>query len=362
MRFKFYVFIMSLVHINIIKILFLLVFAFCLTVLWTPILTHFLYKYKLWRKSVRTKSLDGKPTPIFQKIHKERETRVPRMGGVLIWVTTIFIAFLFAFLAKIFDNFWLEKFNFLSRNQTWLPLAGLVAASLLGLADDILQVFGKGRYTAGGITFTRRLAIVFLIGLIGAYWFYFKLDWRSINIPGIGDLEIGFLYFPLFILVMLACWAGGVIDGIDGLAGGAFAIIFGAFSIIAFSQTQYNLAAFCAVITGTILGFLWFNIPPARFYMGETGTIGLTSVLAIVSFLTNSVLVLPIIAGLLVLEAGSVILQLLSKKFFHRKIFLSTPLHHHLEAIGWPPEKITMRFWILGMIFAVIGVVIRLNN
>ncbi len=351
---------MLISHIHIIKILFLLAFSSFLAVLCTPILTHFLYKYKLWRKSARKKSIDGKPVPIFYNLHKKREVGVPRLGGVLIWVITVFVAFLFSFLSNISSNCWLRKLNFLSRDQTWLPLATLVAASLVGLSDDILQIFGKGKYTAGGIRFTRRLVAVLLIGIVGAWWFYFKLGFHSLHIPGMGDLEIGFWYLPLFVLVVLACWAGGVIDGLDGLAGGSFAIIFGAFSIIAFSRMQYNLAAFCAVITGTILAFLWFNIPPARFYMGETGIIGLTSTLAVVSFLTDSVIVLPIIGGLLVLEAGSVILQLISKKFFNKKIFLSAPIHHHLEAKGWPPEKITMRFWILGMVFAVIGIAVRL--
>lgn len=345
---------------NIIKILFLLAFSSFLAFLFTPLLTHFLYRYQLWRKKAREKSITGEPVPIFYNLHKKREVGVPRLGGVLIWLTTVFAAFLFSFLAKISDYFWLEKLNFLSRDQTWLPLATLVAASLLGLCDDILQIFGKGKYSGGGIKFTRRLLAVLLIGAVGAWWFYFKLDWHTLHIPTIGDLEIGFWYLPLFLIVVLACWAGGVIDGLDGLAGGVFAIIFGAFSVIAFSQMKYNLAGFCGVISGATLAFLWFNIPPARFYMGESGIIGLTSTLAVVSFLTDSVIVLPIIGGLLVLEAGSVILQLLSKKIFKKKIFLSAPLHHHLEAKGWKPEKITMRFWLIGMVLAVIGVAIRL--
>ena len=159
---------------------------------------------------------------------------------------------------------------------------------------------------------------------------------------------------------MLACWSGGVIDGLDGLAGGTFASIFGAFTIIAFSQGKIDLASFCAVICGTLFAFLWFNIPPARFYMGETGMLGLTSVLAVVSFLTDSVYVLPIIAGLLVVEVLSVLIQLFSKKFRHKKVFLSTPIHHHFEALGWPPYKVTMRFWIIGIVLAFIGVAVRL--
>jgi len=161
---------------------------------------------------------------------------------------------------------------------------------------------------------------------------------------------------------MVACWAGGIIDGLDGLAGGVFASIFGAFTIIAFSQGKADLATFCAVISGTLFAFLWFNIPPARFYMGETGILGLTTVLSVVAFLTDSVFVLPIIGGLLVVEVLSVIFQLLSKKFRKKKIFLSTPIHHHFEAIGWPSYKVTMRFWIVGIVLAIIGVSVRLFN
>jgi phospho-N-acetylmuramoyl-pentapeptide-transferase len=150
------------------------------------------------------------------------------------------------------------------------------------------------------------------------------------------------------------------VDGLDGLAGGVFASIFGAFSILAFSQGKIDLATFCGAIVGALFAFLWYNIPPARFYMGETGVMGLTVTMAVISFLTDSVLVLPIIGGILVIEVGSVILQLLSKKLRKKKIWLSTPIHHHLEARGWPPYQIVMRFWVLSIVFAILGVAIRL--
>jgi len=202
---------------------------------------------------------------------------------------------------------------------------------------------------------------VAFIGLTGALWFFYKLGWDTIHIPGNGDLFIGILYIPVFIIVMLATYSGGVIDGIDGLSGGTFASIFAAFGVIAFAQQQIDLAAFCFVIMGVILAFLWFNIPPARFYMGETGMMGLTACLTVVAFLTDSVLVLPIIAFLLVIESASVIIQLLSKKFRRgKKVFLAAPIHHHFEALGWPPYKVTMRFWIIGVIAAITGVAIRL--
>jgi phospho-N-acetylmuramoyl-pentapeptide-transferase len=339
----------------------------------TPILTHFLYKYKLWRKEVRTKAIDGGEVPIFQKFHSEGETHTPRFGGLLIWVSVLILILLFFLISKVTNIWWLEKLNFLSRNQTWLPLFTLVVASLIGFSDDILQVLGlpannffekiwvgKGKYIGGGLSLKKRLLLVAIIGLIGALWFYFKLDWHTIHIPGFGDLEIDGWYVPLFVFVMMAVYSGGVIDGLDGLAGGAFAAMFGAFAGIALFQGQIDIAAFCAVITGAILAFLWFNIPPARFYMGETGILGLCATLTVIAFLTDSVLILPIIGFLLVIESGSVILQLLSKKFRHKKLLLAAPIHHHFEARGWPHYKVTMRFWVIGVVMAIIGVAIRL--
>ncbi len=344
--------------INIIKISTLGTLGFILAFLLTPTLTYFLYKYKLWRKEVRKKAIDGRELEFFQKFHAQGETQTPRSGGLLIWITTLVLALFFFFLSKT-NIWWLEKLNFLSRSQTWLPLFTLVSASLVGFFDDILQVFGKGKYIAGGLSLKKRLILVGLIGLIGAWWFYFKLGWNTLHVPGVGDFLIGTWYLPFFILVMMATYSGGVIDGLDGLSAGTFASIFGAYTIISLWRGQIDLAAFCAVILGSLLAFLWFNIPPARFYMGETGILGLCSTLTVVAFLTDSVLVLPIIGFLLVVESGSVILQLLSKKFLGKKIFLASPIHHHFEAKGWPAYKITMRFWIISVVFASLGVVIR---
>jgi len=351
--------------ISVLKILTLSTIGFFLSFLLTPLLNHFLFKYKFWRKEVRNKSIDGREVPFFTKFHSEGEMNTPRGGGILIWLSTLIIAFVFFATFKILDFlaidiWWLSRLNFLSRPQTWLPLFALISASLVGLIDDVLQIWGKGKYIGGGLRLRWRLILVALIGLIGGLWFYYKLGYTTIHVPGDGDYYLGFLYIPLFVIVMMATYSGGVIDGLDGLAGGAFAIIFAAFSGISLFNVQIDLAAFCAVLAGTISAFLWFNIPPARFYMGETGIIGLCSALTVVAFLTDSVLVLPIIGFLLVIESGSVILQLLSKKFLKKKIFLASPIHHHFEAKGWPHYKVTMRFWVIGVVTAIIGVAIRL--
>lgn len=351
---------MTIIAFNVIKVFSLAAIASIVAIFWCPLLTHFLYKHKLWKKTARQKAISGEDAVIFNELHKEKEVSTPRMGGLLVWITVVLVVFFFFILSLIFPDTWLANFNFLSRSQTWLPLFTLVAASLVGLVDDILTVSGFGKYVGGGLSLKKRIFVVILIGLIGSVWFYNKLGWDMVYIPFLGEVSIGFWYIPLFIIITLACWSGGVIDGLDGLAGGAFASIFGAFTIIAFSLGKIDLATFCAVITGTLFAFLWFNIPPARFYMGETGILGLTAVLSVIAFLTDSVYVLPIIGGLLFIEVLSVVIQLLSKKFRKKKIFLSTPIHHHFEAMGWPSYKVTMRAWIIGVVLAFVGVAVRL--
>ena len=357
---------MTLFTFNVIRLLIFAALTAGVSFLLAPVLLKFLNKFKFWKKEARTKTITGEEAEVFYSLHKEREVSVPRGGGLVIWISVLIIIFLFFALSYLSHPWWLGKLNFLSRAETWLPLFTLVIAAIVGLVDDFLQVTGKGKYVGGGMGFTRRLLIIILIGLVGGLWFYYKLGWDTIHVPlifnfpeGI-DFTLGLWIIPFFALVMVASWTGGVIDGLDGLAGGVFASIFGAFSIIAFSQGKVDLATFCIAICGTLFAFLWFNIPPARFYMGETGILGLTSTMAVVAFLTDSVAVLPIIAGLMVIEVGSLIIQLLSKKFRKKKIWLSTPIHHHFEARGWPAYQVTMRFWIISIVFAILGVAIRL--
>jgi phospho-N-acetylmuramoyl-pentapeptide-transferase len=351
---------MDLLAGDVIKIFTLGVLAFLIAFLSTPTLINFLHKYKFWKKEVKSKAIDGKELPIFQKFHSENETKIPRGGGILFWLTTLILIFFFFIISEISNIEWLDELNFLDRGQTWLPLFALIVASLIGLFDDILTVKGNGKYIGGGFSLIKRLLLIALIGLIGGYWFHFRLGESALHIPGYGPIEIGFLYIPLFVLVMLAVYSGGVIDGLDGLAGGTFASIFSAFAVIAIWRDQIDLATFCFVIVGTLLAFLWFNIPPAKFYMGETGSMGLTATLTVITFFTDSVLVLPIIGFLLVAWSGSVILQLLSKKFRKKKIFLAAPLHLHLQERGWSYYQITMRMWLIGAVAAVIGTAIRL--
>lgn len=347
--------------IDVVKVLVPTALAFFIGIGITPFVSHVLYKHKAWKKQSVQTTLDGQPATYSQKIHSDEEKKTPRMGGIVIWGSVALTALVLFVAAVLFQSAFFEKLNFISRNQTWIPLFTLIAASLVGLIDDVLQVRGKGGYIAGGLSLKARIVLVLAIGLVGGWWFYTKLSITGIHIPFAGELVLGGLFIPFFMLVMLALFSGGVIDGIDGLSGGVMTTIFGAYSVIAFFQYQFDIATLSAVIAGGTLAFLWFNIPPARFYMSETGILGLTTTLAVIAFLTEAVVVLPIIALPLFLASGSVILQQLSKKFRHgKKFFLVAPIHHHFEALGWPSYKVTMRFWVISAIFALIGVVIAL--
>ncbi len=353
-------------EINLIKVILPSIVAFLVGMAFTPILTSYLYKYQMWKKKAKTTALDGSGTPVFNSLHAEKEVGTPRMGGVVIWVSAVITIVLFWICGQLFDGTF-AKLDFLSRGQTWIPLFVLIFGALIGLVDDVLEINGNGGHHAGGLSLKKRLLLVTVISFLISLWFYFKLEVHTVSIPFLGVLDIGMLFIPLFILVTLMIYSGGIIDGIDGLAGGVFASAFAAYAVIAFFQNQINLAAFCTVIIGSILAFLWFNIPPARFYMSETGSMALTITLAVVAFMTDSlgggrgITVLPIIAFLLIVTAGSVIIQVISKKFRGgKKIFLIAPLHHHFEAIGWPASKVTMRYWIVSFVCAVFGIIVAL--
>ncbi len=338
----------------VIKILFFSALAFVITIAWTPILTHFLYKYKLGKR-IRN---DG-TTPIFSKLH-QKKAGTPTMGGLLVWVTTLILTLIFFFLPQFFPLPLFKKLNFLTRSQTLLPLGALVASALVGLVDDILNIRGIGA-KGGGLRIRHRLLLYSLIALIGALWFYYKLDWDLIHLPFLGNYQLGFWYIPVFIFIIVATsFSVNETDGLDGLAGGVLLFSFAAFAAIAYLKGRFDLATFCGVISGSLAAFLWFNIYPARFFMGDTGSMSLGVTLGIVALLTNSAFLLPIIGLILVLESLSVIIQIFSKKFFKKKVFLSSPLHHHFEAKGWPEPKIVMRFWVISGISGIIGLIIAL--
>ena len=313
----------------------------------TPIYTTFAYKHKLWKRQ-KTVDVSGKKLTVMNKLHADKIKRhFPTMAGMIMLVVVPLVVIVC---------------NCLNRGQTWLALAAFVGGGVIGLIDDAINLFGKN--AAAGLRAPVKFAMITALGIFLGWFFAVKLGWTSIEIPFVGAFNIGVpAMIAVFAFAVVATGnAVNITDGMDGLAGGLMMIAYAAFGVIALFRGQVQLFAFCMTVVGWLLSYVWFNVPPARFMMGDVGSFALGSGLGVVSMMTNSFFLLPIIGFLLVVEAGSSLIQMVSKKFFHRKIFISAPIHHHLEAVGWGEAKIVMRFWIIAGVFAIIGVFIAMTG
>ena len=347
--------------VDIVKVLAPAILAFVIGIGITPFVTYFLYKHKVWKKVGGKQALDGTEAVEFNKLHGDLESKTPRMGGIVIWLS-IFIVSLVIWLIS---NSWggeLQKMDFISRSQTWIPLFTLFIGALVGFISDLFDVSSANKE----MSFKWRVLIVAVLALFLGYWFYAKLGIDAISIPFDGYLYLDAWIIPFFIILSVFLYASGIIDGIDGLSGGVFMFIYSAYAVIAFTQHQVDIAAFSATVAGALAAFLWFNIPPARFYMTETGSMPLTLTIATIAMLTDKlgggigITVLPVIAFLLFATVLSNIIQITSKKIYGKKVFKVAPMHHHFEAIGWPSYKVVMRYWLLGIMFAFVGVLLSL--
>ena len=326
------------------KVFLLGVGSFVLAMAITPIYTYFAYKYKFW-KQMRHAAMGGGAAPVYEKLHAAKHKRhIPTMAGIIFVVAISIITILFNF----------------SREQTWLPLAALICCAAVGLVDDFINIRSHGKGIAG-MRAPVKFALISAIGLALGWFFYAKLDMHTIHIPFAGSWDVGIGIIPIFAFVVVATGnAVNISDGLDGLSGGLVASAFAAYAVIALLDQQFGLSGFCFTILGALVSYLWFNINPARFFMGDVGAFALGCSLAVVAMLTDTLFILPVIAAVFVIETLSVIIQITSKKIRHKKVFLSAPIHHHLEAIGWPETKVTMRFWLLGVVAAIIGVVLAI--
>ncbi len=334
-----------------IRVLVLSGVAFIAALLFTPFWERILKRYA-FGKQIRT----SEEAPVFSALH-EKKKGTPTGGGVIIWGTVVFMAFVF-WLGNIFFDGVFKYFNFISRPETYLPLTALLIAALVGFADDWLGILKIGGAKGGGIKVRHKLILYAVLAAVGAWWFFYRLGWDVLAIPFMHNLQVGAWYIPIFMFVIIAsAFSANETDGLDGLLGGTSLFGFLSLLVVAFVLKRYDLAAFCGAMAGSLLAFLWFNIYPARFFMGDTGSMALGITLGVTAMLTNTVLLLPFFMLIPVIESLSVIVQLTSKKLRGKKIFMSTPIHHHFEAIGWPESQVTMRFWIVSAISCAFGLV-----
>jgi phospho-N-acetylmuramoyl-pentapeptide-transferase len=337
-----------------VRVMVLTAIAFFVALIVTPFWFRFLER-RHFGKQLREEG----SAPVFYELHKKK-AGTPTGGGIIIWSTVVGLAVIFGIFNMLFDGKVWHYLNFVNRAETYLPLATLFFAALIGLVDDWLGVLKLGGASGGGLKVRYKSIIYFLIAVVGAWWFYFRLDWDVINVPFLGSFEIGWWYIPIFIFIIFAsALSANETDGLDGLFGGTALFAFVAQTTVAFVLHRYDLAAFGGVMVGALLAFLWYNIYPAKFFMGDTGAMSLGITIGVIAMLTNTTLILPFFTIILVAESLSVIIQMISKKFRHgKKVFRSTPIHHHFEALGWPESQITMRFWIISAIFCSLGLVI----
>lgn len=335
-----------------IRILILFALAFIVALLLTPFVLRALERWGVRKRNIR----DASSAPVFYSLHKNKGN-TPTMGGIIIWATVLGLAALFFIADRLVGGF-ASYFDFVNRAETYLPLAALAFAATVGLVDDLFGVLGKGPH-GGGLTVPQKLVLYTVVSAIGAWWFFVRLGWDSIFVPFVGHVSVGWWYIPVFMFVIIAsAFSANETDGLDGLAAGVLFFAFGAFAVVSFILHRYDLAAMNAVILGALLAFLWFNIYPARFFMGDTGSMALGITLGVIAMLTNTVFFLPFFGIILVIESVSVIVQVASKKLRGKKIFLSTPIHHHFEALGWPETQVTMRFWFVSAVATILGLVL----
>ncbi|PAE98895.1 phospho-N-acetylmuramoyl-pentapeptide-transferase [Shouchella clausii] len=315
-------------------LLFVLILSFAAAVIMSPLFIPFLRKLK-FGQSIREEG---------PKSH-QKKSGTPTMGGIVI-VLSIFISALAIGIA-------ITGFT----PELLLLMVVTLGYGIVGFVDDYLKVVRKHNL---GLTSKQKLAGQLVIAAI----FYIELlaigfD-TFIAIPGTTfGFDLGWFYLILIVLMLLgASNAVNLTDGLDGLLAGTGSIAFGAFAILAWSGGFIDTALFSTAITGALLGFLVFNAHPAKVFMGDTGSLALGGAIAAIAILTKMELMLIIVGGVFVIETLSVIIQVASFKLTGKRVFRMSPLHHHYELVGWSEWRVVVTFWLVGMIFAIMGIYI----
>ena len=348
---------------------------------WAPLLTHFLYRFKV---------VKGVKVELAEVGNHHAKGGTPTMGGLLVIVTVSVITFFFN---------WTQSF-------TYFPIGIMLVGALLGGVDDLLNIYGSkrrirslrhtlrligvhnslfarlwliitlpwaifkrfalffGSHTGRGVYVHEKLLLQFVAGAMAAWWIYFKLGeaWHYLNIPFVGNIEIGWLIIPFIILgVMFTANAVNIADGMDGLAGGMMITTFGALTFLSSMYGFQELALLNATVVGALIAYTYFNIKPARFIMGDLGSLGLGALLAVNALAIGENLTLVFLGFMFYVEAVTVIIQIAGRHILKRRIFLMAPIHHHFELTGWTEEKTIMRFWLIHLVFVILGVWITIQ-
>ncbi|WP_053366109.1 phospho-N-acetylmuramoyl-pentapeptide-transferase [Bacillus sp. FJAT-27245] len=315
-------------------IFFTILMGFLITVLLSPVFIPFLRRLK-FGQSIREEG---------PKSHMKK-SGTPTMGGIMILLSVIITSLVMA-----------GKFAG-PTSKTYMLIIVIAGFGLLGFLDDFIKVAMKRNL---GLTSKQKLLGQIIISVI-FYLLYRRNEMPSeLGLPFTDySIDLGWFYL-VFVIFWLVGFSNAVnlTDGLDGLVSGTAAIAFGAYAVLAWSQSQFELSIFSVAVVGAVLGFLVFNAHPAKVFMGDTGSLALGGAIAALSILTGHELLLLVIGGVFVIETLSVILQVISFKTTGRRIFKMSPLHHHYELSGWSEWRVVVTFWTVGLLFAILGIYI----
>lgn len=317
----------------------------------------YLYKIKFQRARQETKDIFNQPTPIFDKYHQHK-TGIPVGGGILIVFSTLFLFSFFISLFIIFRKGLQSNYPSMF-NEIKILVFTFLSFFLLGIYDDLKKIFFWGKQRFFGLRMRYKLIIEIVLALIVSYWLFNDLKINIIYIPFFGVYKISYFYilFATFVIVAFAN-AVNVTDGLDGLAGGVLMIALMGFWVVARSILDVPSSIFIAVWLGGLLAFLYFNIYPARLFLGDAGALSFGATFAVIGLILGKTFVLPIIGGVFVIEIFSSLLQILAKRFIKRKIMPVSPFHLWLQLKGWEEPKIVTRLWLVSILFVIVGLMI----
>lgn len=339
-------------HLILIFSFWILTFIFWMIII--PYFIRFLITFKLW-KQIRDEAFIWK-AEIFSKLHSKKKW-TPTMW----WAIILAIVFFMVIVSIIMQKFDIINNSLLNQKETYLSLFTLLTVWFLWLVDDFMNI--KEIWRTKWLSWKFKMFWLTIFWLIWSYWFYEKLEWseKLLNIPFIEPINIWLLIVPVFVLIIVA-WANSVnvTDWLDGLAWWLLLFSYSVYAFITYSQGLFLLSTLCVTIIWALIAFLWFNVKPAKFYMWDIWSLSLWANLWIMAMLTNTVFVLAIISSIFIFEAISVIIQVVSKKVFKKKVFKIAPFHHHLEAIWWPEETVVFRLWLVWLLSSVLWIIIYL--
>jgi len=332
----------------------LLIFSFSVTAIALIPFINLLYRWRFTRQNQKTKDAFNHPTPIFDKLHRHK-AGTPVGGGLLVVSIVTVLFFLLFPLAKFLGVFITHVYPI--NQELHVIFFAFISFALLGLYDDILKFFHFDRNGFFGLKMRHKFIIQWILGLIIALMLYFNLEIEILYIPFLGTFKLGWLYIPFSAMVVVAfANAVNITDGLDGLAAGILMIALFAFWLLSASILDTPLSFFLALWLGSLIAFLYFNVYPARIWLGDVGALAFGATFAVVGLLLGKVMALVVIGGLFVVEIFSSLIQLLAKRFLHRKIFPVSPFHLWLQFKGWEEPKIVTRAILATVMLSIFGV------